>query len=739
MTAIIRLVAAFLLAASFVPAVQAQSLFPGQDAPAETTSPQEERSAVDLLIDVISDDAARAELIERLSAAQDASEAATLAPEDAAADEDDSFGRRIATVTQDLAATITDDIATFWARLAAAPNTFAGLSSLSPGAFISAVSDLLIIFVVTVGVFIALRSRAKIRFRRFGAEADGAPVAKAIGLYFASAALDLATVLCAWVIGYVLAATLLGGYGSVGIRQSLYLNAFLVVETLKVGLRMVLSPSTRCLRPLPIGDRAARYLSTRIGLIVSIVGYGSLLIVPIVNRQASYAAGRAVTAVLALTVLALALWMVLRHRRDVTRWLIGEDRGIKRRGSVRFLARNWHWPVLIYLLGIFAVALAGPSRAIFSTLFTSGQVILTIVAGIAVAGLLTGWMKRGIALPDALTQRIPLLQSRVNKFVPAVLFVIRTIIVIFVVAVALDALGFFDLREILAGDLGLRLTGTTITVVLVLIVAFAIWLALTSYVEYRLNPAYGQIATPRENTLLTLARNAGTIALVVVTLMIVLAEIGLNIAPLLASAGVLGLAIGFGAQKLVQDIITGLFIQFENAINVGDVISAGTATGVVERLTIRSVSIRDVSGVYHIIPFSSVDMVSNFMRDFSYALIDMGIAYREDVADAKRAMHDAFDELRADPEKGALILDDMEWFGVDAFADSAVICRVRIKTVAGQQWAITRAYNEILKRIFDARGIEIPFPHQTIYLGERKDGSTQTFHLTRDDKDAAAE
>jgi len=295
--------------------------------------------------------------------------------------------------------------------------------------------------------------------------------------------------------------------------------------------------------------------------------------------------------------------------------------------------------------------------------------------------------------------------------------------------VALNAISLIDLRGWMASQIGLRLTGTIFSVGAVLLVAFVIWVAMTSWVDYRLNPEFGTVATAREKTLLTLARNAFTIALFVITLMFVLSEIGLDIAPLLASAGVLGLAIGFGAQKLVQDIITGIFIQFENAMNVGDVVTAGSTTGVVEKLTIRSVSLRDVSGTYHLIPFSSVDMVSNFMRDFGYFVCDMGVAYRENIAEVKQAMHDAFDMLRADPEQAAKIMDDLEWFGVNSFGDSAVVVRARIKCQPGTQWGVGREYNGYLKQIFDERNIEIPFPHQTIFLGESKQGATQPFHV----------
>ncbi|MEM6465633.1 MAG: mechanosensitive ion channel domain-containing protein, partial [Pseudomonadota bacterium] len=240
------------------------------------------------------------------------------------------------------------------------------------------------------------------------------------------------------------------------------------------------------------------------------------------------------------------------------------------------------------------------------------------------------------------------------------------------------------------------------------------WLALTSWVDFRLNPNFGGVPSAREITLLSLLRNAATIALVIITSMVVLSEVGIDIAPLLASAGVLGLAIGFGAQKLVQDIITGIFIQFENAMNVGDVVTVSGTTGVVEKLTVRSVSLRDVEGAFHIIPFSSVDMVSNFTRDFAYFLCDMGVAYDSDPEAVKAAMMDAFARLKEDPEHGPFVLGELEWFGLTTFGDSAITLRGRIKTTPGRQWGIGRAYNGIVKRIFDARGIEIPYPHRFI-------------------------
>jgi moderate conductance mechanosensitive channel len=239
---------------------------------------------------------------------------------------------------------------------------------------------------------------------------------------------------------------------------------------------------------------------------------------------------------------------------------------------------------------------------------------------------------------------------------------------------------------------------------------------MSSWVEYRLNPNYGTVPTPREKTLLALFRNGVTVALVIFITMLALAQIGINIAPLLAGAGVLGLAIGFGAQKFVQDIITGVFIQLENIMNEGDVVTAGGQTGVVENLTIRSVSLRSLDGTLHLIPFSSVDAVSNWMTGFSFHVADIGVTYDSDIGEVKAAMHEAFDKLMETDAKTS-ILEPLEMHGVTELGEYDVHVRARIKTLPGMQWGIGRAYNEFIKEVFDRRGIEIPFPQVTYHLG----------------------
>ena len=584
-----------------------------------------------------------------------------------------------------------------------------------------ALKALALVIVVTVATYLALRAWAKGVFRRMGERAHDWGFLRTLAVALATTLIDALIVISAWGLGYLAALYLYGDLGEMGVRQSLYLNAFLLVGLAKVALRTVLSPTTHELRFIAISDVAARRNSRWFGNIISIIGYGQLLIVPIVNRQASEMAGRGASTLLAFVAIAMAATLVVRSRTDVANWFLGEAPETKP-SVVRFVSRNWYVPVLIYLFVLALIVAARPDGLIWPVLLNSCKVIAVVVLGFLISGGLTRFAARGLRMPASIADRMPTLEPRLNALLGRILGLCRGLIALGVLAFALDAIGLVDMGAIVRSDFGAWVAATVVSVSLILLFGIVLWLALVSWVDYRLNPDFGSSPTARETTLLTLLRNAATIALFVIILMFVLAELGVDIAPLIASAGVLGLAIGFGAQKLVQDIITGIFIQFENAINVGDVVTLGGTTGSVEKLTIRSVTLRDVQGAVHVIPFSSVDMVSNYVKDFSFYVCDLGIAYRESVEDGKAAMLDAFEELRQ-TEHAPFIRGDLEWFGVQALGDSAVVLRARIKCDPGKQWAIGRAYNEICKRILDARGIEIPFPHQTIYFGVDKDGT----------------
>lgn len=219
----------------------------------------------------------------------------------------------------------------------------------------------------------------------------------------------------------------------------------------------------------------------------------------------------------------------------------------------------------------------------------------------------------------------------------------------------------------------------------------------------------------------TLGRVVRYLAAVVVSLIaatLVLGELGVSIAPILGAAGVVGLAIGFGAQSLVKDYFTGFFLLLENQIRQGDVVKLGENSGLVEEITLRFVRLRDYDGNVHFVPNGQISTVVNMSRGFAQSVVDVGVAYREDVDQVMDVMRQVAATMRADPAFATRILDPFEVAGVERWDDSAVVIRGRFRVQPLEQWAVRREYLRRLKRAFDEHGIEIPFPHVTVYAGQ---------------------
>ena len=236
----------------------------------------------------------------------------------------------------------------------------------------------------------------------------------------------------------------------------------------------------------------------------------------------------------------------------------------------------------------------------------------------------------------------------------------------------------------------------------------------------------------RAETLGQVFRYIASVIIWLVTGIVVLGELGIAIAPLLGAAGVVGLAIGFSAQSLVKDYFTGIFLLLENQLRQGDVVEIGGKSGIVEEITLRYVQMRDYNGNVHYVPNGGITTVTNMTRGYAQAVIDAGIAYREDIDQALKVMYEVGTELRADPTFSAKILEDIEIAGVNEWGDSAVILGCRFKVIPIEQWGVRREYLRRLKYAFDAAGIEIPFPHLTLYAGQLRDGSSPPFNLSRD-------
>ncbi len=225
-------------------------------------------------------------------------------------------------------------------------------------------------------------------------------------------------------------------------------------------------------------------------------------------------------------------------------------------------------------------------------------------------------------------------------------------------------------------------------------------------------------AQKRVATLIGLLRTIGVVVLWGIVLVIALGQIGLDVTPILAGAGIIGLAVGFGAQNIVRDLISGFFMVMEDQVRVGDVAIVNGTGGLVEAISFRTIALRDLAGVVHVFPNGTINTLSNMTKGWSGYVIDMGVAYKEDTDHVAEVMVRVAEEMRQDPEWGYRILEPIEIFGVDDFADSAVIVKARLKTHPIQQWNVGREYRRRLKKAFDAEGIEIPFPHLSLYTGE---------------------
>lgn len=266
------------------------------------------------------------------------------------------------------------------------------------------------------------------------------------------------------------------------------------------------------------------------------------------------------------------------------------------------------------------------------------------------------------------------------------------------------------------------LTNGTRIVAIVIGALVAIWIIriFISKFKRRLGDPH-RVNIERAKRTETLARIVETTLRVVILLaafLMVLKQVGIEIGPLLAGAGIVGLAVGFGAQSLVKDVIGGFFILLENHMNVGDIVSIAGSAGVVESINLRVTVLRDLEGKVHVVPNGEISVVTNMTKEYSQALIEIGVAYKEDVDEVVAVLEQIAEDMRSDEELKDSILDPLEVLGLDSFGDSSVNIKVRLKTAPAQQWSIAREFRRRVKKVFDEKGIEIPFPHLTLYIGE---------------------
>jgi small conductance mechanosensitive channel len=568
------------------------------------------------------------------------------------------------------------------------------------------------------------------RLRALGAGDEAVPLTQRIGLLAWGFLIDLAPI-AAFALASYGALTLVDPRQETRLVAVALINASIFSRLIMAGSVFLFSPQSRQLRLWTITDESAVYAHQWTKRLTLIAVYGFFTL------QAAFLLGMALPVyesllrLLGLVVLLLLLVLVAQNRRDVAQAIIDDRIGdIDEPATVSSLRRGfgriWHLLVGAYLIviyGIWALRVEdGAAYLVRGTLLT----LATLAAGRLLSHSLDRLFDRGLRLSDDLQAQYPGLEKRLNRYFPVLRKLAKLTLLVVVVLVIGHAWGIDTVRWVTEGS-GRIFVNAALHILLVLGFAFFVWEFASGGIENYLAETRPdgslRVRSARIKTLLTVARNALLVVLTVVAALMILSELGINIAPLLAGAGVVGLAIGFGAQRLVQDVINGAFILFQDLMSVGDVVKLGDKAGVVEALSIRTVRLRDLGGVVHTIPFSSIEAVSNLTREFSFHVFDIGIAYREDLDEVISLIKSIGEELQGDPEIGPLVLEPLEVFGLDQFGDSAIVIKGRIKTKPIKQWQVGRAFNRLVKKRFDEHNVEIPFPHQTVYFGQDKDGN----------------
>jgi len=535
----------------------------------------------------------------------------------------------------------------------------------------------------------------------------------------ARAVLELAQVAAVLAAGYAALALLERSPEARQIAESVIL-AIAEMTAIGVAARLILAPHAEALRPLPLASVSSAYLYLWVMRLawVGTLGYAlSRIAVPL---GASVAGARAIEILCAVIFAGLVIVLVMQSREAVATWIRGENGGITRRRG----ADIWHVLALIYILMVFGIFVSGEKDGFVYLVRTSGVSVGAIIAAIVASILMDRLLRRVFALDPELDNRFPGLRDRSNLYRPVLK---KGVDILLGIGVLIAILVGWDVGLLEALPVGWRVSilkssGTILFVILASILAWelasgAIARALSTVTIGGVTRGPGS----RAKTLLPLLRRAILIALVIFGGLIILAEIGVQIAPLLAGAGVVGLAIGFGSQALVRDVITGLFILIEDTIAVGDYVTVGGHSGVVEDLSIRTIKLRDVAGTVHTVPFGDVTTVENYAKEFAFAVLDVGVGYAEDTDVVSAVLAEIGEEVCLDDVYKDRIISPLEIMGVHELGDSAVVVRARIKTRPMMQWSVRREFFRRIKQRFDALGIEIPFPHQTVYFGEKKE------------------
>lgn len=530
---------------------------------------------------------------------------------------------------------------------------------------------------------------------------------------------------------------------------SLTLTIFLFAAMIwRAIVRLLFGEAHSTVRLLPVDDDKARLAND--GLVragrLGFIGSGVLVAMHELGMPTSLF--QFLLHILYFAVAGIGIVLVLRLRETVAsairRWNDESDTPLVRFVPGYLIARTWHYvAILLIMLHYMVWALKVPGGIAFLSRATLLTLAILVLARFAALGI-NKLFESGVPLTVE-GQDLPAgVQERADRYAAPMRLVLRGAVVLIAI-VAIATAWNTGILEWLRSETGLAFSGLVARVGLIValtIAAIEIVGILTGRVIKGQDEQGKPLHSNRVRTLATIFANVLYFVFGLTGLFLMLSNLGVEAAPLLAGAGVVGLAIGFGSQALVKDLITGLFILLGDTIRVGDVVEIATKSGVVEGMSMRTISLRSYDGNVHTIPYGSIDVVTNMTKEYSFALLDVEVAYKENTDEVIRVIREIDDRLRKEWPYRRLILEPLDIAGVDQFGNSAVAIRMRSKTRPGEQWGIRR---ELLRRIklrFDELGIEIPYPHQTLYFGTGKDGQSPPLRIetmSRELREAAEE
>jgi small conductance mechanosensitive channel len=492
-------------------------------------------------------------------------------------------------------------------------------------------------------------------------------------------------------------------------------NAYLVWRFSSEIMRFLFAPGAPELRLIHTTDKRANWMVRTAAIIVITVAGGVFFISSAeilgLNRAGATVLGLLV-ALAAHIEVAVMIW---QSRHIVGRWIRGRPNDARMAFGIRpRLAGIWHFIALFYVLALW-IAYAGGIHNAFGVLL---RVVIVFVIALIAARLcwfgFSSLLDRALDDHDDDTRAHPTLRARVRAYSSLVKLTLRVVIFGLVLVFMVQGWGFNIIPWLLSDPLSRSLLHAALAILITVAAALTLWEVSNALINSRIEHL-AATGKPRQasrlRTLLPMLKATIGVALFLTAALISLSQIGVNLVPLLAVSGVAGIAIGFGSQKLVQDIITGLFLLLEDAMQVGDTVTLAGMTGNVERLSIRTIRLRGGDGSINIIPFSAVTTVTNMTRDFGYAQISIEVAYDEDLTRVTAVLTDIAKKMRAEPQWGAQMRDDLQLFGLDQFGASGLVITGQIRTGPGQHWAVRREFYARVKARFEAENIEIPYTY----------------------------